>query len=192
MREPIANSTAAEDARVEEAIEEARKLLKLLAAPVRSWSIVNWNDPERDPRDEFYAAVGFIHGLLDPDPEKSGDDRRAADNFLGEYARIVREVVLPALRRGLPPKRPRQKRGQDTAPNQQKKDRLPGSSLLLRDRRIAAVVEHIHRKYGFNPTRNSTTEGASACFIVAEALKRLGIKRLGESHVATIWRQTRQ
>src|SRR5438132_13894538 len=84
------------------------------------------------------------------------------------------------IRQGLPRKR-------------QKGD--PPDSLLLRDRWIAAVVEHICRRYDFDATRNEATKEAGrecGCSIVAEALKRLGIKRLGESQVATIWRQARQ
>jgi hypothetical protein len=166
--------------RVEEAIEEAKKLLKPLVAPTRSWAIVSWTDPEprHSPKDEFYAAVGFIHCLLDPDPEKSGEDRQAADNFLGAFAPIVREVILPALCKGLPAPQPTKGR--------------PSGSFMLRDRRIVTVVEHIHQKYGFDRTRNPAEQEKdfprpSACSIVAEALKKLGVERLKESHVNAIW-----
>jgi hypothetical protein len=177
------DSATNEEKRVkEEAIEEAKRKLRPLTATVRSWAIINVNDPDprHSPKDEYHAAVGFIHCLLDPDPEKSGDARQAADNFLGGFAPIVRKFILPALRQGLPRKR-------------QKGD--PPDSLLLRDRWIAAVVEHICRRYDFDATRNEATKEAGrecGCSIVAEALKRLGIKRLGESQVATTWRQARQ
>jgi hypothetical protein len=155
------DSATNEEKRVEEAIEEAKTHLRPFTAAVRSWAIINFNDPDprRSPKDEYYAAVGFIHCLLDPD-EKCGDARQAADNFLGVFAPMTRKAILPALRRGLPPKR-------------QKGD--PPDSLLLRDRWIAAVVEHICSRYGFNPTRNNATEGPCGCSIVAEALKQLGI-----------------
>jgi len=183
MRDPTVDaSAAAEDRRVEEAIKEAQRLLGPLTKNPLSWAIVGWHDPDarRNPKDEFYAARGLIHCLLDPDPKTCADARQAADNFLGALgvdAQIVREVVFPALRKGLPPK-------------QSKKD-LP-RSLLLRDRWIAAVVDRICAQYRFNPTRNNATERECACSIVARAAKRLGIKRLGESQVATIWRQARQ
>jgi hypothetical protein len=184
-----ANSATDEEKRVKKAIEEAEWHLRPLTTPALSWSIISWNDPDavRDPKAEFYAAVGFVDALLNPDPKRDKEGRQAADSFLGEYARLVRENIIPALWRGRPPKR--QKR--DQRPKQQKK----GPPDSLRDRWIAAVVEDICRRYGFNPTRNPATKEKesrpSACYIVAEALKRLGIKRLGESHVATIWRRAR-
>src|SRR5262245_7165985 len=208
MHKPIANnSVAVEKKRIEEAIEEAKRLLKRLAAPARSWAIVSWNDPNprHSPKDKFYSAVGFIHCLLDPDP-KDKEARQAADNFLGKillgqqtqpahrcavlrrvYAQMVREVVLPALRTGRPPTREKRKRG--AAPKQQEKE--PSGSHLLRDRWIAAVVDHIHEKFEFEyPTRNPSTEdGARACYIVAEALRKLKIKPSSASHVAAIWRR---
>jgi hypothetical protein len=187
MREWITNSATNEEKRVKKAIEEAERQLRPLAASALSWSIISWNNPDavRDPRAEFYAAVGFLDALLNPDPKGDKEGRQAADNFLGEYARLVREAIIPALWRGRPPKR--QKR--DQRPKQQKKS-PPGS--LLRDRWIAAVVEDICRRYGFHPTRSDATEGECGASIVAEALKRHGFKRLGESHVATIWRRARQ
>jgi hypothetical protein len=94
------DSATNEEKRVkEEAIEEAKRKLRPLTATVRSWAIINVNDPDprHSPKDEYHAAVGFIHCLLDPDPEKSGDARQAADNFLGGFAPIVRKFILPAL-----------------------------------------------------------------------------------------------
>src|SRR5262249_17959645 len=140
---------------VNDAIEEAKELLRPLTAPALSWSIIHLNDPNwkdpgayRDPRDEFYTAVGFIDALLNPrvgEEKEKGyaqavADKAAADNFLGGYAPLVREILLPALWQGIP--RPQRTSGQH-----------PGS-FLLRDRWIAAVVATICRQYEFNPTRN--------------------------------------
>ena len=178
MRSPVARSAVTEDER--KALEEAYKLLQRLAAPaVSSWGIVSWNDPNprHSPQHEFYAAVGFIHCLLDPDPEKSGEARQAANDFLGALAPTVREIILPALRKGLPPQQPTKGR--------------PTGSFVLRDRLIVSLIEHIHQEFGFDPTRNPAEKEKefprpSACSIVAEALKKLGVS-LSESQVATIW-----
>jgi hypothetical protein len=174
----VRKTTSPDGSRVEKAIKEAKTRLGPLAT-ARSWSIIGWHDPDsvRDPKAEFYSAVGFIDALLNPDPEKDKEGRQVADDFLGVCAQLVREAILPALRRGLPPR--------------QKRDQRPKQQFLFRDRWIAAVVEGICNQYGFNPTRNDATEEECGCSIVAGVLRRLGIK-LSESQVATIWRKNRQ
>ncbi len=152
------------------AVEEACKRLRPLADPARSWSIVNWNDQARSPKAEFCAAVAFVDAIL---------NNSAADDLLGSFKDLARKEVIPALWRGRPPTR--QKRGQHP------------EAFLLRDRWIAAVVDHICGQFGLKPTRNeTTTKDGCGCSIVADALKILGIKRFGESHVAKIWRQHRK
>lgn len=176
MRKPAA---AKEEKRAKETrddpLEEAYKLLRPLANPAPSWSIINWNDQEisRSPKAEFYAAVGFVDAVFGAVFNDS-----APDDFLVPFKDVALKQVLPALRRGRPPTR--QKRGQHP------------EAFLLRDRWIAAVVDRICLQFELNPTRNETTEDKCGCSIVAEALKRLGFKRLGESHVENIWRRHRQ
>jgi hypothetical protein len=156
MRDPIAEAQ-----RKKEAIELAVSHLLPLAEPgSKIGRLINWNDrSENDPRDEFHAAVEFIDALLnDAD----------ADAFLGSFAPIVRGSVIPALRRGRPPK----KKGQHPAP--------------LRGRWIAAVVGTVCRQYGFSPTHNPANDNPCGCSIVAAALEQLGI-RASEEHVRKLW-----
>jgi hypothetical protein len=163
VRKPIAED------REEAVIAEACKRLQLLAKPVRpvcSWGIVSWSDAANDPRDIYEAAVEFVIALLDPPPKptdpaqaKTYDSRaqQAADELLGAQASIVREVILPALRLGRPPKR-----------------RGP-RSVLGRDRIIAGVVIAIRQDHGISLDRNpSSKHGRNAYAIVSEALSRLG------------------
>jgi hypothetical protein len=138
---------------VKAAVAEARYLLGRLGL-----DYVSWSDP--DPRDAFRSAVGAIDSILN-DPN--------ADSFLGALAPIVRKVIIPALKQGLPPKQLR--RGQPTN--------------SFRDRLIAETVEQICRR-GFSPTRNEASDQECGCSIVAEALGQLGI-RLKEKSVARIW-----
>jgi hypothetical protein len=177
VRDPTAD-IAVEQKRIEDAVAEACELLRPLAKPARSRSVINWNDPDapNDPRDKFEAAAEFVIALLDPAiPTSSAQeetyDRRAqhaADEFLGVHASIVRKVVLPALRLGRPPKR-----------------KGPRGNLLW-NRWIAAVVTTICRRHGLKPYRNPTSKHACGCSVVAEALDRLGMG-LSEKSVARIY-----
>jgi len=171
--------------RDEAAIAEAKELLRPLT---KVGSIVNWHDPaSNDPRDEYQAAVDYVTALLDPPPiptnpkqAETYDPRaqRAADEFLGTHASIVRKAVLPALRLGRPPKR---------------KGRHGG---LLRDRWIAAVVEAVCTRHKLRPYRNPhpnphRNRAACGCSIVAEALDQLGIG-LSEKSVMRIYAKHKQ
>jgi hypothetical protein len=160
----------------EAALAEAHKLLGPPAGPPLSWAVVNWDNPDsNDPRDAFESAVEFVIALLDP-----GVGRRAADEFLNDLAPIVRKAILPSLRLGLPPKKSR--------------SQSSSRSLLLRDRRIAAVVTIICEQYRLNPTRNEASLGerpCCGCSIVAEALNRLGIK-MTEGSVERIYAKYKQ
>jgi hypothetical protein len=157
----------------EAAIAEACVRLRLLAEPARSRSIISWHDPDavNDPRDIYEAAIEYVIALLDP-----ASDSRAADEFLGADAPIVRKAVLPALRLGRLPKH-----------------KGPHGNLL-RDRWIAAVVTTICQRHGLNPYRNPyrsstatpASEHSNGCAVVAEALDRLGI-RLAERSVERIY-----
>jgi hypothetical protein len=159
--------------REEAALAEAYKLLEPLTKPVRSWAVVSWHNPNpaKDPRDLYEAAVEYLIALLDP-----ASDSRAADEFLGADAPIVRKAVLPALRLGRPPKH----KGRH--------------GNLLRDRWIAAVVTTICQRHRLNPYRNPyrsstatpASEHSNGCAVVAEALDRLGI-RLAERSVERIY-----
>jgi hypothetical protein len=157
---------------VEAALADAYERLKPLAGPPLSWAVVSWNNPDsNDPRDAFEAAVEFVIALLDP-----GVGRRAADEFLGDLAPIVRKVVLPSLRFGRPPKK-------------------SGSrSLFLRDLWITAVVTTICKDHKLNPYRNEESlseRPCCGCSVVAEALNRLGIK-MTELSVKRIYMKHKQ
>jgi hypothetical protein len=155
---------AAEEKRVENALKEARALLRPLTARGPSGAIIAWHDSNasRDPRDEYQGAVAFVDALL-------GDDKdEAANSFLGVHASLVRSVILPALRCGRPP---------------QKQGRRVGH---LWDRWIAAVVATICRRYGFDPTRSPGSYHPCGCSIIAKALGQLGIPKKMTT-VAGIW-----
>jgi hypothetical protein len=166
--------------REEAAFAEACKLLQPLKKPARSWGVVSWTDPDAaDPRDIYEAAVEFVIALLDPAiPAGSAQAetydsraRRAADEFLGAHASIVRKVVLPALRLGRLPKR-KGPRGN-----------------LLRDRWIAAVVTTI----GLNPYRNPESKHTcNGCSVVAKALDHLGLRPTTEKAVERIYAKHKQ
>jgi hypothetical protein len=180
------------------ALVDAYKLLKPLAEPV-SWAVVSWHDPNqaKDPRDLYEAAIGYIIALLDPAiPSSSAQAetydsraRRGADEFLDTYSliptSIVRKAILPALRLGLPPKK--------------SSSQSSSRSLLLRDRRIAAVVTKICEWHGLNPYRNEAYRNEAplserpccGCSIVAEALNQLGIK-MTELSVKRIYMRHKQ
>jgi len=143
------------------AVEEACRLLRRLAKPVRpvrSWAIVSWSsDAANDPRDEYEAAIDFVTVLLEQLLEQPD-----ADELLSTFAPVVR-AVLPVLRRG-PPKRKGRR------------------SNLTRDRCIAAVVTTICQRYGLRPYRNQENKREyNGCAIVAKALGRLGIKLTEET-----------
>jgi hypothetical protein len=146
------------------------------------------NDPgASDPRDLFEGAVGYVIALLDPAPKPADPDQaktydpraqQAADEFLGTQARIVREVVLPALRLGRPPKGKGQRR----------------DGNLLRDRWIAAVVADICQRHGLKPYRNqypANKHTYNGCSVVAEVLNELKID-LGEKTVREIYGKHRR
>ena len=181
MRDPHAIT----EERIEAAIDDAVELLRPLAKPARSWSIVSWNEPDgSDPRDAFEAAVEFVIALLDPplptrsEQAKTYDwrERQAVEKFLGVRAPIVQKVILPALRLGCPPEQRGPRRG----------------GKLLRDRWIAAVIPIVCQRHDLDPYRNRLSEHRSnGIWVITEALHRLGID-LAETSVAAIYEKHRQ
>ena len=75
-------------------------------------------------------------------------------------------------------------------PRPRKKGELRKQMNALRDQQIAEVVA-LTCKDGFYIHRGSATKDherrESACSIVAEALRQLGLKRLGERRIEAIW-----
>ena len=130
MRDPTVK--IAEEKRVKDAVEEAVRRLRPLTH-ARSWSIVTWADPTNDPKDEFYAAIELVDAVL---------SQLDADSPVGTFARIAREAAIPVLRRARPPT---QKKDSSRS---QKKNSSP--RYVLRDRWIAAVVDQICSRYGFD------------------------------------------
>jgi hypothetical protein len=69
-----------------------------------------------------------------------------------------------------------------------------GYSNALRDFRIARAVEYVCG-LGFKPTRGEdkravvNAKGASACWIVAEALRRRGLANVSETAIEKIWQR---
>ena len=109
---------------------------------------------------------------------------------------VVRTVAATMLRRGntLPP--PLAEYAATVLTNGIP-NHSPGKNKLInlvRDGHIACAV-NIVKGYGFKPTRNAATKDASACSIVADALKDLGIssqhgKPMREANVVEIWRRS--
>jgi hypothetical protein len=170
MRDPV---TTTEAERVEDAVVLACALLAGLAripAPRGATrDLFSFDDlaPEpfnkakldtASPQDRFYIAVELAARVL-------------PDDSIGRK-------VIAALRTGRPPLR---KRGGRAESHGKRKPRDRD-----RDGRIATAVGGMVW-LGFHPTRNPGTDRESGCSIVAEALRRLGIKKLGEKAVAAIW-----
>jgi hypothetical protein len=115
---------------------------------------------------EFYQAVEAVAYFLND---------KAADSLLGPHAKKVREVVIPLLRQGRPPKRERKRPKCD----------------LSRELWITWGVASICREFGVAPTRNPETRGVECgASIVREALLQLGIKR-SERRIAAIFAKHR-
>lgn len=180
MRDHV--TTKERDETAEAAVEEACRLLRPLAGPPLSWAVVSLNNPgSNDPRDLYEAAVEFVIALLNPDFIQ---ERRGADEFLDTYslipASIVRKVILPALRLGLPPKKSKSQSG--------------SRSLLLRDRWIATVVTTISKQHKLKPYRNEASlseRRCCGCSVVAEALGQLGVP-MSEGSVKRIYMKHKQ
>jgi hypothetical protein len=147
MRSPDDNR-----AQVEKAVEAARERL----ASTKCFLLPH----------EFYQAVEAVAQILND---------KAADSLLGPHAKRVREVVIPLLRQGRPPKRERKRPSAD----------------LSRELWITGAVASICREFGVAPTRNPATEGVECgASIVREALLQFGVK-LSESTIANIFAKHR-
>ena len=148
-----------DDKRVEKAVEEARTRLRWLTIDCSRWTGL---DPKNDWKNEFHDAVEFVARILNDN---------AADSLLQKYAPGpgARDAIISALRRGRPGPRG-----------------VGHPSNSLRDRWIASTVAVVCMDARFAPTRNSATDTACGCSIVAEALGKLGIE-LSEKRVRSIW-----
>jgi hypothetical protein len=173
MRDPVVNAAAAAEAkRVNDAIEIARTRLYWTLVSDRRWADSRWSGqgPKDDWEQSFRAAVEVARKIIN-DP--------ACDNLLRKYAGVpgAREAIIAALQRART--RPR------------KKGELREQTNALRDQWIAEAVALTCRDGTFSPTRNKDAKATrdrkeSGCSIVAEALRRLGLK-LAEKSVADIW-----
>ena len=115
---------------------------------------------------EFYQAVEAVAYFLND---------KAADNLLGPHAKTMREVIIPLLRQGRPPKRERKR---------------PKSDLSF-ELWITGAVASICREFKFAPTRNPGTEGVECgASIVQKALLDFGVKR-AERTIAKIFAKHR-
>jgi hypothetical protein len=171
MRDPTVNAAAAEAKRVKDAIETARVRLYWTVVSDRRWADSRWSgqDPKDDWEQSFRDVVEVARKIIN-DP--------ACDSLLRKHAPVprAREAITAVLERARP--RPR------------KKGELREQMNSLRDQRIAEVVA-LTCKDGFYVSRGSATKDRerreSACSIVAQALRELGFKRLGEKRVKAIW-----
>jgi hypothetical protein len=155
-------ASTAEQKRVQDALDEARRLLAPLSKDIMSWT--EQGAGTVDPAKELRHAIFLVECL-------------ANDNILDGHslAELVRKAAIPILKRARPAT------GQEG---------WRANSFALRDQVIAAAVDQIHRQYGFDPTRSPghPPDKECACSIVAKALKKLGIDRPGEKTIATdIW-----
>ena len=113
---------------------------------------------------EFYQAVEAVACFLND---------KAADSLL---AKKLREVAVPLLRQGLPPKQ--LARGRPNAD-------------LSRELWITGAVASICREFGFAPTRNPATEGVECgASIVQKALLQFDVE-LSERAIANIFAKHR-
>ena len=164
-------ATTDENARVKEAVAEARRRLARLTI-----GVVSWSEPPSNPDLEFRATVALFENILGT-PVPNRDGTPAPDPYadlMGPLTSVVRQVGLPALKRLRPARRSR--RGK---PAQSDRDAV-----------IMETIKQICRRYGFRPTRNRARtpgrEKESGCSIVAKALNKLGIA-LTEKAVEAIW-----
>jgi hypothetical protein len=152
--------------RDERAIETARTRLYWTLVSDRRWADSRWSgqDPKDDWKEGFHAPVEVARQIIN-DP--------ACDSLLHKHAGVpnARKAIIAALERARP--RPRKK------------------GELREQMRIAENVALICKDFEYLPTRNKDPKDTrnrreSGCSIVAEALRRLGLKP-GEKGVADIW-----
>jgi len=137
------------------------------------------------PTESVEAAIDDAHEYLTYLPGPL-DERSLCILLLALGAlskkKLTEDTVIDLLSKALFP-RPR-KRGGDTFINS------------TRNIYIVGAVHHIHRKFGFAPTRNRSmrSDGSreSACSIVAEALSCLKHINLSEDAVDKIWLQGKE
>ena len=99
---------------------------------------------------------------------------------------ILREFAAELLPKGLEPNLANYIRNQFLADRKQPPPKTGRPRKMdNRDAWIYALVQTA-RRLGFDPTRNSATERASACSIVAAVLKEMGMP-LSEKSIERIW-----
>jgi hypothetical protein len=129
---------------------------------------------------ELEAAVEWACRALSEMPLEPMDAQKVAVYMLGACAlrhtpRPTKEDVSRLIDLALKPQR---KRGGDTFLN------APRNVYIL------MAIRSVSRKFGLKPTLNpvSRDQGRhSACSVVAEAVRRLGAKKLTESAILKIW-----
>jgi hypothetical protein len=174
MRDPTVPSEAT---RVHDAVEAARNhLYWRLKSPWR-WIDSRWSgqSPRKEREKGFYAAIEAVRQIIN-DP--------ACDSLISKHAYPgARAAITTALGRArLQPPKKGEWRKQDNA---------------LRNQWIAEIVALTCRDGTFSPTRNKDPKAArnrreSGCSVVAQALRELGFKNLGEARVAAIWAKHKQ
>jgi hypothetical protein len=151
----------------EEAIKTADYFLGPFIGDVTSWN--EYGSDAGNPRRELQHAIALVECAL--------SDKSAADIFqfcyLGPspFIELARKAAIPILKRARPA--------------------AGRNSLSWRDQLIAKIIEAVCSRHNLKPTRNAgsrdTEHDPSGCSVVAEALRRRGIK-LGEKRITNeIW-----
>jgi hypothetical protein len=146
----------------EEAIKTAPYFLGRFIKEVTSWD--EQGTDAGSPKRELQHAIALIECVL-------GD--KAADGIPG--IKIARKAAIPILKRARPPA-----------------GRKPGAhSLSWRDQLIIEAIRAVCARHNLKPTRNPGSRDEehdpSGCSVVAEALRRRGVK-LGEKRITEkIW-----
>jgi len=146
----------------EEAIETATYFLGRFIADITSWD--EHGTDAGNPKRELRHAIAFIECVLSDE---------AADVIPG--IRIARKAAIPILKRARPAA------GSEPGPH----------SLSWRDQLIIEAIRAVCARHNLKPTRGPGSRDEehdpSGCSVVAEALRRRGIK-LGEKRITDeIW-----
>jgi hypothetical protein len=173
MRDPTVSAAAAAEAeRVRDAIEAVRTRLCWVLKSDGADSRWSGQSLEEEWESGFYAGIEAARQIIN-DP--------ACNSLLWKHARVpgARELITAALERALPRLR--------------EKGKLREQKNALRNQYIAEAVAWTCRDDTFSPTRQKESKAINpGCSIVAEALRQLGFKRLGEIYVTKIWNKHKQ
>lgn len=145
----------------EEAIKTATYFLGRLIADVTSWD--EQGSDAGSPKRELQHAIALIECVLNA----------AADDIPG--IEIARKAAIPIFKRARPPAA--KKRG--------------AHSLSWRNQLIIEAIRQVCARHNLKPTRNPGSRDEdhdpSGCSIVAEALRRRGIKLSEKRITDEIW-----